>query len=148
MRHDNAQRWMKLEVAACFVLPVWAVLVGTVFLPVTAMGMFAGASAATVHAMCTIAGIGGVWALYRTVKYCFGSASMPAPNWSVVIALGGLGLLALWIEMTGFLGFTGEFEINWFSAGMTVPPTLCAIHLLTVAIRKQKSEAQQAARNA
>jgi uncharacterized membrane protein YuzA (DUF378 family) len=148
MKQQDAQRLMKLEVAICFALPVWSLLVGAIFLPVTIMGTIAGASVAAVHALCTVAGICGVWALYRSLKYCFSSVPTAAPNWRAVGPLGFLGLLALWTQMTGFWGFIEGYEPNWFSAFMTIPPTVCAIHILFVAMRKYRPESPRKAQNA
>jgi hypothetical protein len=143
MGEQALRQFLKLEALVCFALPIWYVVVATVFLPVTIMGMAAGADVATVHVLCTIAGLLGLWALYSTLKYCLSADPAPRPKWSLVIVFGALGLLALWTEMTGFLGIIDEFDLNWFSALMTVPPTICAIHVLMLALRKQRAGTQK-----
>jgi hypothetical protein len=49
-----------------------------------------------------------------------------------------VGTLSIWVMMTG--QFAG-FELNWFSLLSTIAPTLCATHLLWLALQRYRSEA-------
>jgi hypothetical protein len=67
------------------------------------------------------------------------------PNWPLIGLFTAIGIASIWTEMTG--EFTG-FELNWFSGISMIAPTLCAVHVLALAIQKSKHKPLEAPRNA
>jgi hypothetical protein len=134
-----------VEAALCFALPTYFLFWGALTLPLWLMGASSGAGYAAVHALCTIGGSLGLWALFRTLRYYVSSRPLRAPNWPVVGLFTATGVASIWTEMTG--QFAG-FELDWFSAVSMIAPTLCAMHVLVLAIQKSKRVPLEAAENA
>jgi hypothetical protein len=131
-----------LEAVLCFALPTYFLFWGVITLPLWLLGASRGAGYAAVHALATIGGCLGLWALFRTLRYYLSTKSMDVPNWPAVGLFTAIGVLSIWTELTG--QFTG-FELDMFSAASTIAPTLCAMHILFMAIRKSKRPASEAA---
>jgi len=124
------------EAVLCFALPTYFLFWGVLTLPLWLLGAGNGAAYALVHGLSTLGGCLGLIALALTVRYVVASESRFMP-WYVVAPLTAVGIVSIWTAMTG--QFSG-FELNWFSVLSTIVPTLCAIHLLWLAVRKYRSE--------
>lgn len=129
------QALVVFEAVLCFTLPTWFLFWGVLSLPLWLMGASGGAGYAAIHVLCTIGGCLGLWALFRTLRYYLSRRPLKPPNWLVVGSFTGIGVASIWTEMTG--QFTG-FELDWFSAVSMVAPTLCALHILILAVQKSK----------
>jgi hypothetical protein len=131
----NARYIVALEVFLCFALPTYFLFWGLVTLPVWLIGASSGAGYAAIHALSTIGGVLGLWALLRTLRYYVSARAIRAPNWRLTILLMTAGIASIWTEMTG--QFAG-FELDWFSLISVIAPTLCSIHVLFLAIHKSR----------
>jgi hypothetical protein len=129
-----------LEAALCFALPAYFVLWGVLTLPLWLMGARSGAGYAAVHALCTVGGCLGLWAMFRALRYYLSAKRLETPNWPTVGLFTAFGVVSIWTEMTG--QFTG-FDFNIFSAVSMFAPTLCAVHILLMAIQKSKRAASE-----
>lgn len=128
-------KWLlTIEAAVCFALPAYFLFWGVLTLPLWLMGR--PAAYAIVHALCTVGGMVGTWALIRVLRYVLSSRQEP-PNWYVVVSAATLGILSLWTEITG--QFTWPY-LNPFTAIVATAPTLCTIHLLWLGHRKDQCD--------
>lgn len=73
-----------LEAVFCFALPAYFMFWDVLELPLWMMRASNGAGYAAVHALGTIGGCLGLWALFRTVRYYVSSKPLKAPNWPAV----------------------------------------------------------------
>ena len=125
------------EVILSFALPVHSLSFGIVTLPVLITGALKGVGFAIVHALCTIGGCFGVWAIQEAAKYYLSEWPARRSHWLWPLICADIGVVSLWTEMTG--QFTG-FDLNWYSVVAAVAPTLCTIHIFVLALRKWRSE--------
>jgi hypothetical protein len=130
MKTRGAKYFVAAEALLCFGLPTYFLFWGVLTLPLWLLGAGRGATYALIHALTVIGGCAGLIALVITIRYVVGPESEFMP-WYAVIPLTIVGIVSIWATMTG--QFSG-FELNWFSV-----PTLCAIHLLWLAVRKRRN---------
>jgi len=123
------------EAVLCFALPTYFLFWGVLTLPLWLLGAGNGATYALIHALSTIGGCLGLIALVLTIRYVVAPESRFI-HWYVVVPLTVVGIVSIWTAMTG--QFSG-FDLNWFFILSTIAPTLCASHLLWLAVRKYRS---------
>jgi len=123
-----------VEVILCFALPTYFLFWGVLTLPIWLMGTHTGFDFATIHALCAIGGLLGMWGLFRTLRVYL-SKKPRTTNWPFTVALVAVGLASIWTEMTGQFA---RFTLDWGSALMIFAPTLCAIHVLVLAMLRSK----------
>ena len=133
MPYRALQVLILFEVAICFAIPVYFLFWGVVTLPVSLAGAGAGVRYALIDLLAVVGGCLGVGVLVRVLHFYLARRAISAPNWPIVIILGTLGLASIWVEMTG--QFAG-FGLDWFSVATMILPTLCAVHILVLAMRK------------
>jgi hypothetical protein len=112
---------------------------GVLVLPLTLPGAISEAGFDVIQVLCTLGGCLGLWALFVTMRYYLSSKPLKPPNWSIIVALTAAGVVSIWTVMTG--QFAG-FELGWFSTLTMIAPTLCAGHILLLAMLKSKHESQ------
>ena len=134
----TALRWVIWsEVVLCFAIPAYFLAWGVLTFPIWLGEGLGGAGFALVHALCTIGGCGGIWAVQTATTYYLRDAPQ-APNWLLLLLMADVGILSLWTEMTGqFAGL--DLELHWFDILSTIAPTICTIHVFAVAIRKSSA---------
>ena len=125
------------EAVLCFALPTYFLFWGVLTMPLWLLGAGNGTKYALIHAFSTIGGCLGLIALVLTIRYVIAPESRFMP-WYVVVPLTAVGIVSMWTTMTG--QFSG-FDLNWFSIASTIAPTLCASHVLWLAVRKYRSGA-------
>lgn len=72
-----------IEAVLCFAVPTYFVFWSVLTLPLWLTGASGGAGYAAVHALCTIGGCLGLWALFRTLRYLY--AWLPGPDSKSVV---------------------------------------------------------------
>jgi hypothetical protein len=85
-----------VEVALCFALPAYFLFWGVLTLPFWLLGTSSGAWFSAVHALSTIGGCLGLWALFKTLRYYLPSRPTRQPKWGLVLPLTTAGLAAIW----------------------------------------------------
>ena len=136
-----ARTLVVVEVILCFALPAYFLFWGVLTLPIWLMGTHTGLDFATIHALCVIGGLLGMWGMVRTLRLYL-SKKARATHWPLTFTLVAVGVASIWIEMTGqFAGLT----LDWGSVLMIFAPTLCAIHVLVLAMKRSKELAIAAA---
>ena len=127
-----------IEVMLCFAIPAYFLFWGVLTLPVWFIGASSGAGFAAIHALSTVGGCLGIWAIVRALRFYLARRPVAPPNWTVLVLFSIAGIASIWTEMTG--QFAG-FELDGFTAISLIAPTLCTIHILFLAMRKRDESA-------
>jgi hypothetical protein len=136
MKRRTMRYLLVAEAVFCFALPAYFLLWGILTLPLWLLGAGNDATYALIHALCILGGWLGLIALVLVMRYLLRSEPTRM-YWLPVLPLVAVGTLSIWTTMTGHFA---RFELNWFSLLSTIAPTLCAAHLLWLALRRYRSE--------
>ena len=129
------KHWLMFEVVLCFALPAYFLFWGLLFLPVLLVGAARGFGYVIVHVLCTVGGALGMVALVLTLRYIRDRRDhLP---WLFVVSGMAFGLASILTTITGQFR---SFSPSWFAAITLVPPTLCSLHILWLAVQKYRIE--------
>src|SRR5262245_27188164 len=88
----NLRHIVAAEAILCFALPAYFLFWGVLTLPIWVLGARSGAGYAAVHALSTLGGCLGLWALFKTLRYYVSTQPIKTPRWGLMALFMTIGV--------------------------------------------------------